>query len=299
MNGRGNPVEVWDYLDLLLLRLAKIGRRKLSGSEESADFYDEFFTDNDVTVMASGGDPRRHCRGQVLREAALANMPPGAAVLDVGCGVGDNLRYILHEGAFFFGLEYSERTAEIARKVLGGRATVHVGSAKAIPHESNSFDLVLCIEVIEHIDDDGAACREIARVLKPGGVVILSVPYRHWFPFYEKAMGHFRHYTRQDVEQLLEPLGLRIERYLPNFPRWSRFANYIYVTCRICCSLYRLVGVRSSPLDVKLPGAARPLIAHLFSPLEGLRSREENLDYSKLDTSTFVVARKVVDSLPW
>lgn len=292
MATHGNPAEVWDYLDLLLLRLAKLRRRPLNAMGETEDFYNDFFTENDVTVMSSGGDLRRDCRAQVLREAAWANMPAGAEVLDVGCGTGDNLRYVLRDNACFFGLEYAPRTAEIARRLLGGRATVDVGSATAIPHAPTRFDLALCIEVLEHVDDDGAASCEIARVLKPGGALILSLPYRRWFPYYFTAMGHIRHYTRSDVVCLLDSAGFDVERYLPNFPRWSRLANYVYVTCRIYALLLRLCGIKRTPVEVRLPWARRPLMVSLFGRLEALRRREQSLDYSRRETSTFVLARK-------
>jgi len=290
--GHGNPAEIWDYLDLALLRLAKLGRKSLSAMEESATFYDEFFTDSDVAVMSSGGDLRRYYRGMVLRQVAWANMPTGAQVLDVGCGIGDNLQYILRDDATFFGLEYAERTAQAARRLLGDRAVIDVGSAVAIPHESGRFDLVLCIEVLEHVDKDEVAINEIARVLRPGGALILSLPYRHWFPYYFTAMGHLRHYTRTDVARFLDRAGLVLESHLPNFPRWSRFANYAYVTCRIYALMFRLLGRRPSPAEVRLPFGKRSLMQVLFSALEPLRQRETGLDYSALETSTFVLARR-------
>jgi ubiquinone/menaquinone biosynthesis C-methylase UbiE len=259
---------------------------------ETEDFYNEFFTENDVAVMGLGGDLRRYYRAQVLREAARANMPPGAEVVDVGCGIGDNLRYILRDDASFFGLEYAQSTAEIARRLLGARATVAVGSATSMPYASNRFDLALCIEVLEHIDKDAAACREIARVLKPGGALILSVPYRRWFPYYFTAMGHIRHYTRSDVVRLLDAAGFDVECFLPNYPRWSRFANYVYVICRIYALLLQIFGIRRTAVEVKLPWARQPLMVALLKYLEGVRQREQCLDYSRLETSTFVLARK-------
>jgi SAM-dependent methyltransferase len=290
--GRGNRTEIWDYVDLGLLRLAKLRRRPMTGIADSSEFYNEFFTDNDVAVMSSGGDLRRAHRAEVLQQAAWANMPSNARVLDVGCGTGDNLRYILRDGASFFGLEYAERTAQVARRLLGERAVIDVGSATAIPHDSASFDLVLCIEVLEHLADDELALHEIARVLKPGGALILSLPYRRWFPYYFTAMGHFRHYTRTEVESLLDRSGFSLERHLPNFPRWSRFANYVYIACRIYALILRVVGVHSSPVDARLPFSRQPLMRKLFSLLEPLRNREGTIDYSKMESSTFVLARK-------
>lgn len=292
MPGKGNRAEIWDYLDLLLLRIAKIRRRKLQTADQAAAFYDEFFDENDVEVMTSGGDLRRSSRAEVLTAAAWARMPAHAKVLDVGCGMGDNLRYILRQEASFFGLEYSQTTALGARQVLGERAKLCVGSASRIPFGENEFDLIICIEVLEHIEDDEAACRDIARVLKKNGALILSLPYRHWFPAYFREMGHIRHYTRADVEEMLSRAGLSIAEFLPNFPDWSRFANYIYVTCRIYSLLLRLVGIRRSPVEARLPFTRRPLMALMFSMLEHIRQREQTLNYAALQTSTFVVAEK-------
>lgn len=288
----GNRAEIWDYIDLLLLRIAKLRRRKLATTNDAEGFYNEFFNENDIEVMASGGDLRRRCRAEVLTSAAWSHMPQDAKVLDVGCGTGDNLRYVLRDQAFFYGLEYAEPTTEVARRILEGRADIRVGSATEIPFSDAKFDLVLCIEVLEHIEEDDEACGEIARILKPGGALILSLPYRHWFPSYFSTMGHYRHYTRSDVEKLLSRVGLKVTRYLPNYPRWSRFANYVYVSCRIYALLLRVFGVRRSPVEVKLLFSQRSLMEIMFAMLTGLRDREHDQDYAQLETSTFIVARK-------
>lgn len=293
MSTYGNRSEIWDYLDLLLLHIAKFRRRKLAGANETEDFYNEFFNENDIEVMASGRDLRRRYRAEALTSAAWSHMPEGAKVLDVGCGTGDNLRYILRDKAVFFGLEYAERTARIAATILEERAKIRVGSATEIPFDNDEFDLVLCIEVLEHMEKDNEACREIARVLKHGGTLILSLPYRHWFPYYFGAMGHLRHYTRSDVEEMLHRAGLRITHYLPNYPRWSRFANYAYIGCRIYVLWLKIFGVKRSPVDAKLPFSRRPLMEIMFTMLEGMRRKEHDQDYAKLETSTFIVARKV------
>ncbi len=289
---KGNRAQLGDFVDLALLYLAKLQRRQLSRAEESSDFYEDFFTENDIAVLGSGGDPRRQQRGTVLREAAWTNMPTGARVLDVGCGLGDNLRYVMREDAEFYGLEYSERTAREANRQLSGRATVSVGSATHMPYPSEFFDVALCIEVLEHIERDDLAIAEIARVLKPGGALIISLPYRHWFRYYFTAMGHFRHYTRTEMARLLDGAGFEVERFLPNLPRWSRLINYAYVLCRVYALIARLVGVRASPVEIRLPFAKRPLIAVLASALEPLRKKDCELDYPALETSTFVLARK-------
>lgn len=293
MTKTGNKAEFFDYVDLMLLNIAKTRRRKLIETTDIESFYNEFFNENDVEVMASGGDLRRSCRAEVLTSAAWSHMPMGAKVLDVGCGTGDNLRYIFRDQADFVGLEYAPPTAEVARRILGTRADIKVGSATDIPFENDQFDLVICIEVLEHIAEDERGMRDIARVLKSEGVLILSLPYRHWFSSYFSTMGHFRHYTRTDVEHLLGIAGLTVVQYLPNYPRWSRLANYVYICCRLYALLLRVFGVRRSPVEVRLPFSQRTMMSAMFAMLEDMRERERAQDYARLETSTFVVAKKV------
>ena len=289
----GNPAELWDYVDLFLFRLAKLRRRKLAATADVEGFYNEFFNEKDLQIVTSGGDLRRRYRAEVLVSAASSYMPQNAKVLDVGCGMGDNLRYILRGYDAFIGLEYAERTAKAAKRLLSGRAKILRGSADEIPFRNDEFDLVLCIEVLEHIEKDYEGCREIARVLKPSGALILSLPYRHWFPSYFRGMGHLRHYTRSDVQTILLDAGLTVTGYLPNYPRWSRFANYAFVSCRIYAMLLSVFGIRRSPVEARLPFSRRPLIEILFTMLDSLREREREQDYAKLETSTFVLAQKL------
>ena len=291
----GNRRTIWDYLDFTLLRIAKIGRSKLENPDGTEQFYNQFFNQNDVQVMTSGRDRRRVYRGEILRKAAWGRMSgEQVVVVDVGCGTGDNLLYIDRAGTRLIGLEYAEHTAKIAKTVLGDKADIHVASATLIPLANESCDLALCIEVLEHVEDDEKGVAEIARILRLGGCLILSLPYCHWFPAYRKLMGHFRHYTRSDVEQLLARHGLTIVEYLPNFPRWIRFANYCYVTARVCALGLRVVGIHRSPLEVRFPFSKERMVDKLFAWIEPVRKAEMDKKYSLLETSTFVVAKKII-----
>ena len=71
----GNPLEIWDYVDLGFLQLAKLNRQKLRDSDEQDEFYEDFFNETDVQVMESGGDLRSFYRGQILKDAAWSTMP--------------------------------------------------------------------------------------------------------------------------------------------------------------------------------------------------------------------------------
>jgi 2-polyprenyl-3-methyl-5-hydroxy-6-metoxy-1,4-benzoquinol methylase len=291
----GNRAGIYDYVDLLLLHLAKIQRTKIQNARGAEEFYEEFFTEIDEHSFGSDGDPRRRNRAIVLRRAVSESTPAGGGrLLDVGCGTGDNLRYVMDPRLELHGIEYAESTSRMARRLLGDKATIQRASATAIPYPDQHFDLIMCIEVLEHIEDDSAAMKEIARVLRPGGKMVLSLPYRHWFPSYFRLIGHFRHYTRKDVEKLLSVQGFRVVRCLENYPRWSIWANYCYMTARAYSIAQSLFGRRVAATDIRAPFSRRKLLEVLFERLEGMRKLEADIDYSKLDTSTFVLAEKAL-----
>ncbi|MFC7479995.1 class I SAM-dependent methyltransferase [Luedemannella flava] len=75
------------------------------------------------------------------------------------------------------------------------------------------MDLVIALDVLEHIDDDARAAAEIDRVLRPGGTLIASVPcdMRLWSP-HDVALGHVRRYTRESLSTLVQSSGLVIDR---------------------------------------------------------------------------------------
>jgi hypothetical protein len=86
--------------------------------------------------------------------------------------------------------------------------------------------------------------------------------------------------------------GLVIAEYLPNFPRWSQFANYCYVISHLYTYVLRTFGIRRSPVEVCLPFSRERLIVKLFSWVEPIRQREMRSNYSLLESSTFVVVLK-------
>ena len=104
-------------------------------------------------------------------ERELVASRPGARVLDIGCGAGDNLVRLLRNGAGPVGLEPNAgRVREACRRT--GRPAVR-GVAEQLPFADRSFDLVYISHVLHHARDVAASLREIHRVLAPGGVLFL------------------------------------------------------------------------------------------------------------------------------
>jgi len=113
-------------------------------------------------------------RARVVRRLIAKYAVRGAPILDAGCGTGLNLRH-LPPGST--GIDINPRNVELVARRLPNHRVVR-GDVEALPFEANAFGTVLCTEVIEHIPDPSAALGEFRRVLKPGGVLVGSVPAR-------------------------------------------------------------------------------------------------------------------------
>ena len=101
----------------------------------------------------------------VLDVVAGLPLPPQPQILDAGCGSGRNMVELSGFGTVV-GLEPSERGAEVAR--ARGVGEVVVAGIDAMPFDASRFDLITCLDVLEHIEDDRGALRELRRVARPG-----------------------------------------------------------------------------------------------------------------------------------
>lgn len=154
----------------------------------------------------------------------------GHRVLDLGCGAGRHAFESLRRGAIVTAFDYDPAelkdvnnlfsAMEIEGEVgAGGSGAVANGDAVALPFPDATFDRIIAAEVLEHIPDDEGAIAELARVLKPGGTIAVTVP--AWLP--ERicwalndeyhapfvAGGHLRIYTEAGLRSSLRATGLR------------------------------------------------------------------------------------------
>lgn len=280
-----------DYVALWLLQLAKLRRRELAEptGQDYEKFYEEFFDEKDLELYVK--DRRSTTRQETILEFLQAHVPAGAKILDVGCGLGEILG-ILPAGYQLHGMDYAQHNVAVSTKRLGARAVIKQGSIYDIPFASDQFDVCLCNEVLEHIEDDARGVRDIARVLKPGGFLLTAVPYTYYWPQYLKLMGHFRHYTQASFTQLLQDQGLTVQTTLRNYPHWHQAYTRRYSLIRAQGATFgRLLGC-PGVFDFKWPWQRQPAMTRLRERLEPLWQQDRGLDYSKLDTSTFVMARK-------
>lgn len=103
----------------------------------------------------------------------------GDLTLDCGCGYGFTLRALLAlTGGRFVGLDFQQIRLDEIREKFQDRSSLDLvrGSAMQLPFRDAMFDHIVCSEVLEHLVDDRAAARELCRIVKPGGNVVITVP---------------------------------------------------------------------------------------------------------------------------
>ena len=131
-------------------------------------------------------------------------------ILDYGCGTGGNTSGYAALGAVV-GIEPDAAAVRLAQE--RGDAQYCRSNGTHLPFRQGAFDAVVASDVLEHIEDDLAAVSEIARVLRPGGAAIISVPAHQWlFSEHDVALHHFRRYNKAGLRDLLVHGGLRIRR---------------------------------------------------------------------------------------
>jgi SAM-dependent methyltransferase len=148
---------------------------------------------------------RRRMIAGVLERTAL---PARARILDAGCGSGRNMELLARFGAPT-GVEPAQQSVEMAR--ARGVGPVVQGSLDArLPFGSDSFDLVVCLDVLEHIADDRAALRELRRVTAADGRLLVTVPAHRWlWGAHDDLSGHQRRYTRASLLSVAAAAGWR------------------------------------------------------------------------------------------
>ena len=150
----------------------------------------------------------RHDYRESLMMRRLRERLPGGHVLNAGCGAGSFTLCLLDAGYGVTSVDASEPFVERVRRLVGGRGPVELADLHALEFEPGAFDAVVCGEVLEHLDDDRTAIREFARVLKPGGVLVASVPANPWrYDWVDHWAGHRRRYTAEGLTARLGEAG--------------------------------------------------------------------------------------------
>ena len=148
-----------------------------------------------------------HPQWLVLRKDNFASVRQlglcsGEVLLDIGCGRGE-LRARLPEGVHYLGLDYP--ATGVAR--YAARPDI-LASAEGLPVMTAAMDAAVMFEVLEHLPEPGRAINELARVLKPGGRALVTVPFA--YPIHD-APFDFQRLTRYQLSRMTERAGLWVD----------------------------------------------------------------------------------------
>jgi SAM-dependent methyltransferase len=182
--------------------------------------------------------PRHELRERLLLSLLLRGKP-GPTVLNAGAGQGTFTQLL--EGHRFDVTSMDVSAPAVAVLNERVRGAVVLGDLLDLPFEDASFDAVVLGEVLEHVVRDDEALCEAARVLRPGGVVAISVPAEsvpfgpsdHW-------AGHVRRYSSERLVDLCHDAGLRVETLRGwGFPASALYHRHIYEPRLVRCGEVR------------------------------------------------------------
>jgi len=187
-------------------------------------------------------EPRKEIRGFTSwlngeRRLAYSWVPENVRVLDIGCGFGETLGYHRSRGCDVYGVEVDENIRRVADKF---QYNVHVGAFDPDVYNTGYFDFVTMDQVIEHIADPPDTLRGIARILKPGGLVIVSTPnangwgakvFRNrWINWH--APYHLHHFSIRSIKSAAGRAGLVLEKTKTiTSSEWLHYQWNHLVTC--------------------------------------------------------------------
>jgi SAM-dependent methyltransferase len=189
----------------------------------------------------------------LLSRGGLAN---GGRLLDVGCGTG-GLLVTLAARSRVVGVDNAECALTFCRE--RGLAVARMGGS-ALPFKDGSFDGCLMMDVLEHLDDEQPVLHEVRRVLKPGAVLIASVPaFRALWSQHDETFQHRRRYVRSALVAVVARAGFRVE--------WASYTNFgVFLPALAWRTLRRWTGVaRDARTDfVPLPAPVNDALVFLY-----------------------------------
>lgn len=152
----------------------------------------------------------------------------GTNILDAGCGTGHLTLELLQDGFTVTATDYSQDLVDFTKGILqqaGFSPDIYqldLREAKTLSEEN--YDTIVCLDVLEHIDDDLIALKNLKNALKPGGVLIISVPAIGWlYSHRDEEIGHYRRYNKPELLEKLMTVGfetstIRFWNFIGLFP---------------------------------------------------------------------------------
>lgn len=199
------------HIPYTLVRCTACSLVWLGDPPEPSEMHLHYTEAYDRLISTAGADSH-HRWG--FRKEALAKLKTSGVLLDLGCSSGSFLTFFRSESWKLYGIEMSEAAAQKAEERSG--AQVFVGSILDAPFHSESFDVITCFDVLEHLYEPRRVMAKVAEWLNPGGIFYILVPNinaaearifgRYWHGL--ELPRHLFHYSPASLTFLAESAGL-------------------------------------------------------------------------------------------
>lgn len=145
--------------------------RNLDTTEKTKQHFDEIATSYAESSDGKFCAPAYNALKQEIEQC------PNGKLLDVSCGTGTVLSILGQSPLEKYGVDFSEKMIEEARRILGSAAQLYVASAEVMPFEGGTFDVVTCSFAFHHYIHPAQVLQEFHRVMKPSATLIIADPY--------------------------------------------------------------------------------------------------------------------------
>lgn len=202
-------------------------------------FYERYWADDGLLLPE--GDPSTKERKRLLTQS-LTLEGRGKRVLDAGCGKGEFSEYMANLGFDVVGLDIAEKAVATINKKEKDRRYLVASLQETLPFQDETFDVIWCSEVIEHVLDVHSCLSELNRVLKKKGALIITTPYHgilkslvivsfSFDTYFSPYTSHIRFFSKKTLCVATKNAGFRLDsvRYLCRFYPFNRL---IYLVAR-------------------------------------------------------------------
>jgi SAM-dependent methyltransferase len=211
--------------------------------KEMAFHYDQDYHDAIVAAGEGSADQRWNEQRQVI-----SRYKPGGTILDIGCSSGAFLSTLTPGEWRLYGIEAERSTAEKASAATG--AEIFVGDAVEAPFSPETFDVITCFDVIEHMDSPPRLVSKIFEWLTPGGIVYMALPNidswearlfsTHWYGL--ELPRHFFHFSPRSLRKLMCQHGFdELQLRTPSTTYVERSTGYL------CSTVLQRLGFEPTP----------------------------------------------------
>ncbi len=167
-------------------------------------------------------------------------------ILDIGSSEGAFLDYLSSHHLSFTGIDIDENALEFCRE-RGYGEHVRYGNIKDIPFPPGSFDVATALDIVEHVDDDLKAMKEISRILRRGGIALVIIPAYQWlWSRNDELYHHQRRYSKRAFMLLAQNCGFKTEQ-------WSYFNFFLFPVFSIATLFSKLFASRVKTSTVLKP----------------------------------------------